>query len=196
MCKIEGCESKLKGGYGYCSKHYQRFRKYGDPLKSIKGHATLEERFWRFVDKRGEDECWDWAGQRVCGYGRISIGARGFASEGAHRVSWQMHNGKQVPDGMFVMHSCDNPGCVNPKHLSVGTPRDNFNDMVSKGRRKYVIPLGEQNGKAIITKEIVLEIRASNLKHTELARKYGVSPKCIQGVRSFRTWKHVKNAVE
>lgn len=196
MCKVEGCNSKLKGGYGYCSKHYQRFRKYGDPLKNFKGHATLEERFWRYVDKRNDNECWEWQGQILCGYGRISVGARELASDGAHRVSWMIHNNQQIPKGLLIMHFCDNRRCVNPKHLSLGTYKDNHDDMVAKGRKVLVAPLGEENGKAVLTEALVREIRSSPLNNADMARKLGVSVNCVRGVRIFRTWKHVKNTVE
>lgn len=196
MCKIEGCDNKSRGALGYCQKHYLRLKKYGDPLKSIKGHEPLEMRFWKFVDKRGEDECWSWKGQILNGYGRISIGARDLFSDGAHRVSWMIHNSQTIPTGMVVMHSCDNPGCVNPKHLSIGTYKDNHDDMVAKGRKKQVIPVGEENGKAVLTEELVREIRTSSLNNADMARKLGVSPNCIRGVRIFRTWKHVKNTVK
>lgn len=156
-----------------------------------KPHAPLEERFWRFVDKKSDNECWNWLGQKIRGYGRISVGKRGESSLGAHRFSWQMHSKKYIPKGMFVMHSCDNPSCVNPKHLSLGTPKDNSDDMILKGRKKIVVPVGENNGKAIINADIVRQIRASDMNHTALGRLLGVSPNCVRGVRTGRTWKHI-----
>lgn len=172
--------------------HYKRFKKYGDPLFGIKNHASLEERFWRFVDKKSDDECWNWTGQKIKEYGRISLGSKSKGSDGAHRISWKIHNNQDVPKGMFVMHSCDNPSCVNPKHLSIGTPKDNSDDMIAKGRKKIVIPLGENNGKSIINAEIVRFIRGSDLSHAELARQLNISNGCVRSVRSKRTWKHIE----
>lgn len=192
MCKVDGCISNLRGGLGYCGKHYQRFKKYGDPNKGIKLQGSLEERFWRFVNKSDENSCWNWVGQKINGYGRISLGAKSLASDGSHRVSWKMHNKQDIPKGMFVMHSCDNPSCVNPKHLSLGTPKDNSQDMIAKGRKKIVIPIGEQNGKSIINPEIVRFIRSSDLSHAELARQLNISNGCVRSVRSKRTWKHIE----
>jgi hypothetical protein len=192
MCKVDGCISKLRGGLGYCSKHYQRFKKHGDPNKGIKLHGSIEERFWRFVDKSDDDSCWNWFGQKINGYGRISLGAKSLASDGSHRVSWKMHNKQEIPKGMFVMHSCDNPSCVNPKHLSLGTPKDNSDDMIAKGRKKQVIHIGEKNGKSIIKPEIVRFIRSSDLSHAELARQLNISNGCVRSVRSKRTWKHIE----
>ena len=157
-----------------------------------KPQKPLFDRFLRFVDKKSDNDCWNWLGQKINGYGRISAGKRGDNSFGAHRVSWEMHNNQTIPKGMFVMHSCDNPGCVNPKHLSIGTPKDNSDDMIAKGRKKMVIPIGEHNGKSIINADIVRQIRASTLNHTALGRLLGVSPNCVRGVRIKRTWKHIE----
>lgn len=94
---------------------------------------TLEERFWRFVAPMMDDRgCWEWTGQ---------IGDTGYPKMGphyAHRLSWVMNNG-MIPKGLFVCHHCDNPPCVNPKHLFLGTHRDNMQDMVAKGRSKLAI---------------------------------------------------------
>lgn len=192
MCKVIGCESKLRGGLGYCGKHYKRFKKYGDPDKGIKLHGSVEERFWRFVTKSDDNSCWNWTGQKINGYGRISLGLKSMSSDGAHRVSWKIHNKMEIPKGLFVMHRCDNPSCVNPNHLLIGTPKYNSDDMIAKGRKKIVIPLGEKNGKSIINADLVRFIRGSDLSHAELARQLNVSSGCVRSVRSKRTWKHLE----
>src|SRR5690606_18431715 len=94
---------------------------------------SLEERFWSKVTK-GES-CWEWGGyvDKQSGYGKLAM--RPGPPTGAHRVSWQLHNGP-IPEGMWVLHSCDNPKCVRPDHLFLGTPLDNSRDMVSKGRER------------------------------------------------------------
>ena len=92
--------------------------------------VPVECRFWKFVDRLGDDDCWLWRGSIQGKYGSICIEGK---STGAHRVSYQLHKG-EIPEGLVVMHSCDVPLCVNPKHLSAGTYIDNMQDMVRKGR--------------------------------------------------------------
>ena len=92
--------------------------------------ASVEKRFWSRVKKM--DQCWLWTGSLLGGYGRMNVaGATLIVS----RVSWQINYGP-IPKGMVVMHICDNPGCVRPDHLKLGTQRDNILDMDKKGRRK------------------------------------------------------------
>lgn len=191
-CSYIGCEGKV-AGLGYCQKHYKRVKKYGSPEPQKYSQESLESRFWRFVEKKSESECWEWRGQRLSnGYGRISLGAKSLGSDGAHRVSWKLFNKTDIPDGMFVMHKCDNPSCVNPHHLSIGTPKENTQDMIAKGRKRVVSPKGEGNGKSLLNEEKVRLIRSSALSHAAIARELGVSPNCVRGVRIGRTWTHIK----
>jgi len=94
---------------------------------------TLEQRFWRKVDRRGPDECWPWTGGKTpCGYGLIRSSGHGHLRQ-THRVSWILANGS-IPRGMCVLHSCDNPPCCNPAHLWLGTHAENMADRDAKGR--------------------------------------------------------------
>ena len=90
---------------------------------------SLKERFWEKVDKTGN--CWIWtAACMTNGYGQIWDGSK---DRGAHRISWILHNGP-IPNNLHVLHKCDNPPCVRPDHLFLGTPIDNMLDAKAKGR--------------------------------------------------------------
>jgi hypothetical protein len=97
-----------------------------------RARGSPEQRFWKYVARRSDDECWLWlASKRKAGYGHFWDGK---ARDGAHRFSWRLSTGRDVPPGMVVCHSCDNPSCVNPAHLWLGTPKQNRMDCQAKGR--------------------------------------------------------------
>ncbi len=92
----------------------------------------IEKRFFRYVMIDVPAKCWNWLGcKSPQGYGKTSVAGRAAR---AHRVSYELHKGP-IPEGMMVLHSCDNPSCVNPSHLSVGTAADNAADTVARGRQ-------------------------------------------------------------
>ncbi len=194
-CLVDGCETDVRvKSLSLCYKHYVRFKTHSSVGFKKHARGTLEERFWNFVDKKSEDECWHWTGQILSnGYGRISVGARNLGNELAHRVSWRLANKQEIPEKMVVMHKCDNPKCVNPNHLNIGTHKQNTQDMITKGRKRVVSPKGEGNGKSLLDAEKVRLIRSSKLNHAELGRQLGVSTSCIRGVRSGRTWSHIED---
>lgn len=111
----------------------------------------MSERLELFKSQYIEDKktgCWLWTGSiTTCGYGQINIKYKRYL---AHRLSWNVHNGA-IPKGFFVCHKCDNPPCVNPDHLFIGTHRDNMQDMLKKGRhvqaRKTHCPRGHEYNK-------------------------------------------------
>lgn len=110
----------------------------------------------------------------------------------AHRVAWRLVNGP-IPEGMWVLHHCDNPSCVNPKHLFLGTPKDNAQDMIKKGRQGD--NRGENAGGAKLTAEDVRAIRREyargGVTQRALARRYGVSKGSIWYIVNYGTWKHL-----
>jgi hypothetical protein len=196
-CEVLDCSNQAKtsgknrGGFcsRFCQKHYKRFMKYGtvDPQK--RAREPLDKLFWLYVDKRGEEDCWLWTGAYGRnGYGRT--GQKGNPDLRAHRVSFELTKGS-IPEGLVVMHSCDNRGCVNPAHLSVGTRAENMHDMIAKGRAVH--QQGAENPRSKLTEKDVLEIRATDIKNfAECARRYGVTAPTIAAAKFGLTWRHLK----
>ena len=148
--------------------------------------TTLEARFWSKVSKGAPDACWEWQGWRCRGYGQIRESDRRSRALKAHRVSWALHNGS-IPDGLVVRHRCDNPGCVNPAHLELGTQADNVRDMVERGRGRGC--LGTANGRSKLTFLQVAEIRSSDATSYALSKVYGVSETQITRIRRGQAWR-------
>lgn len=153
-------------------------------------------RFWSLVDQSGE--CWLWPlSTQSQGYGQFTVGHR---SRLAHRVSWTIAFGP-IPAGSEVCHNCpggDNPRCVRPSHLFLGSHTINMRDMQSKGRHgasthPECLARGEANGKSKLTAADVLSIRArlGHVTHINLAREFGVSPGTIGFIASGQTWRHL-----
>lgn len=180
-------------------------------------HATLaqprpsrEARFWAKVDKPGGPTgCWPWTGHRTAlEYGVLYTGSRSSKrQELAHRVSWELANGP-IPPGLFVCHHCDNPPCVNPRHLFVGTPAANALDRDRKGRHRTLrgdehpqridpakVLRGERSGQSKLTDDAVRTIRrerAEGVPLRVLADRYGMSLPAISAAATRRRWKHVE----
>lgn len=145
-------------------------------------------RFWESFQKGNPDECWEWKGEIAShGYGVLSICNWPYL---AHRISYLIHHGTIDPDRM-VMHSCDNPKCVNPNHLSLGTGSDNTRDAVSKGR----MLVGELNGGHKLREQDVRWIRLQYGNNgwtvTRLAEIFGVWPACISRIIKRQRWNHI-----
>jgi hypothetical protein len=152
---------------------------------------TLADRFWDKVDRRGPDDCWPWTkATNEHGYGVMRPeGKSSGPTVKAHRVSLMLA-GVDV-EGMLIRHSCDNPPCVNPAHLSVGTNADNAADMVSRERQAR----GSRSGTSKLTESQVAEIRARAAAgdlHRVLAGEYGVSRTLITRLANGHGWAHVR----
>ena len=148
------------------------------------------DRFFKKVIKQ-DSGCWEWQGARTKVKGKPWHGVLKRNGQGylAHRFSWILHNGP-IPQGQFVLHRCDNPICVNPNHLFLGTQQDNVQDMMNKGRH------GDQKGilqsQAVLDDQDVYWIRQHfNLPKKYIADLFGVHPTTIADVIKRRTWTHI-----
>jgi hypothetical protein len=142
--------------------------------------------FWESVNEEPNTGCWLWSGLlSTTGYGRV--GSRGYA----HRFSYRLHKGA-IRRGLCVCHHCDNPPCVNPDHLFLGTHADNSADAIRKGRHAH----GVRSGNARLTPRDVREIRRlrreTNLSLSQLGEAFGVTGTTIHSASHGLTWKHIK----
>ena len=153
----------------------------------------LAARLRKYTDRRGDDECWLWIGPTNGRYGKTKIGGRKGKMWLAHRISWTVNFGAIPPD-MCVMHRCDNPPCVNPRHLQLGTVAENMADMVAKERQKNGVIKGSENPNAWLTENDVIEIRSAYANHTserKLAARFKVSRANIRSILTGKSWRHV-----
>lgn len=187
ICIVSGCANP-QVAKGICSTHYARVKKYG----SVDGRKWPNDAA-RFASKfsKLETGCWEWTGTKNdSGYGTFK--STQFATRLAHRIAFELANGANSAANKFVCHRCDNPPCVNPAHLFLGTPKDNTADMFSKNRQPD--RRGENQNKAKLTSASVLAIRAARSSGEDLAtlsRAYQVSTATIRSVVSRRTWNHI-----
>ena len=162
----------------------------------------LIDRFFTKFTKLTKSDCWEWQGNRdTSGYGTTK---RKGKVHKAHRLSYTIHNG-EIPYGLCVCHTCDNPPCVNPKHLWVGTQRENQLDCNKKKRRAKGIshrshlypsqtPKGESSGMSKLTEENVRFIKNNLSKHTQthLAKLFNVNQTTVSVIATGKSWKHIK----
>ncbi len=160
--------------------------------------SALTEKFMRAVQQT--DFCWLWTFFRDRkGYGRFNTrDAEGKpCTVFAHRYSYTAHVGA-IPQGMFVCHRCDNPQCVNPAHLFLGTNTDNVRDMDAKGRRVNNQPKGSAHGSAKLNEakaaEIFALVRSRQMTQRAVAKRFGVCFSTVNHINTGRLWSHVTGA--
>ena len=148
----------------------------------------IEIRFWNKVNKT--DTCWLFTGYKnKKGYGKFKVNKQILA----HRFSYELHYGP-IPKGMYVCHKCDNPPCIRPDHLFLGTQKDNMDDMLLKGRNNP--KFGEDNAASKLTDANVRFIRSYPIyrgSQTELAKQFNVSQELISKIVNNKNWKHIIN---
>jgi hypothetical protein len=175
---------------GFCHRHYREFLRSGaervaNPTRYY--GLTNEQRFWIYVQKG--PRCWEWTGfKNEKGYGIINLRGERMM---AHRMSYELEVGP-IPNELYVLHHCDNPSCVKPKHLFIGTKADNNADMDAKGRARRSAPSGERNASAKLTGDDVRAIRASKESLGILSERYGIAKANIWAARTRKTWKHIE----
>lgn len=175
-CEVDGCDGRAAIRM-MCVLHYQRWLHHGRTET-----LTQEDRFWSQVNKT--DGCWEWTGSRMRkGYGNFGVDYR---HEGAHRFSWRLHFG-EIPEGMWVLHRCDNPPCVRPDHLFLGTAQANSDDMVAKGRQK--------RPRAVVSTGDVAEIRrlyaTGEFSQSQLGNRFGISQTQVGRIVRRVRWRSV-----
>lgn len=132
---------------------------------------THLEKFEKFCNRKGTEECWEWLGRlSYKGYGRITWYGK---EETTNRVSWKIHKGP-IPDGLHVLHKCDNPPCVNPNHLFLGTNDDNVKDKMEKGRHKSIS--GEEHYSKKFPEKLARGVNHGKRKHPESVRRHEEHP--------------------
>ncbi len=151
------------------------------------GNWSGVRQFWARVDTSGV--CWVWTGAKNSGgYGDIRYDGR---KVGTHRVAWELTNGP-IPNGLWVLHRCDNPPCVRPDHLFLGTNTDNMRDRASKGRTNQ--RKGEKSPHAKLTWASVREMRQrrqDGVRVIDLASEYGVAQSTVSELLAGGTWREV-----
>lgn len=165
---------------------------------------SYKKRFEAKITKRGPDECWEWRGSKTIeGYGRFGIGTTLYLS---NRIAWVIENGP-IPDGMLVLHSCDNPRCCNTNHFFLGTHLTNTRDKLAKGRGNHakgdrqarrlhpeLFPIGEDHYCCRFKESDVREIRRladEGFILRDIAKDRGVSYNAIRKIVLRISWKHV-----
>jgi hypothetical protein len=193
MAKCERCGAEfyarpatiLIGKGKYCSKACSV------PALAQAKTRTIAERFWEKVRKG--DGCWEWiAGTDPNGYGRLSVKMPDgrYIPYLAHRMAWEIENGP-IPEGLGVLHSCDNPPCCRIEHLFLGDQGDNMQDCAAKDRTTR----GERSASAKVTESQVREMRrrfeAGGITMAALGREFGLNPRTACDIIGKRRWAHV-----
>lgn len=196
-CSVDGCErpSAVKT---YCRFHYHRVYT-GLPLIPETHAERTTRKFWASVRKT--NGCWIWT-RTTCHFGYGSFYPFKQSHVRAHRYAYELAHGP-IPDGLWVLHKCDNPPCVRPDHLYLGNAADNASDRVNRGRGtsgSQCWPKHRKRGEELpaskVTEDIVRRIRAEHnpplVTNQGLATRYGISKEQVWKIRKGRCWGHVK----
>lgn len=150
------------------------------------GVHNRRKAMWQFQINEATG-CWEWARYKTSkGYGITYLGGQILA----HRLSWKILGSKNI-NNYFVLHRCDNPGCINPCHLFLGTQKDNVRDCITKGRRSKIGARGEKNAKSKLKINQVKLIREWNGSHAEAGRTFKITRQSVWAIKHRKTWRHL-----
>ena len=181
ICSVEECD-RPRRGRGFCLMHYKRFRKHGTTTL-----PTWRDRLLSKISPEPNSGCWLWTGNVTqAGYGVLRSGGKDEPIKYAHRLMYEMHYGFE-PSGKVVRHKCDNPLCVNPEHLLIGTQADNVQDAVDRKRMRH----GSNHPNSKLNEFQVSIIRKLNLPLKSISDIFGVGISSISQIRNNLSWEHV-----
>lgn len=193
VCCIKGCDLPSMA-LSLCNKHWRRNKLYGSPAATRKHSGmfigkTPQERF-KLQHRIAESGCWEWTGGKdQDGYGLFRGEIEGQMMQRAHRWSWAFHNKSRIPTWGNICHKCDNPSCVNPEHLWLGTVMDNQTDKHRKGRARML--KGEELPWAKLDEEKVRAILADPRPSSRIAEEYGISNGTVSDIKRRKSWAHL-----
>lgn len=175
-CLVSGCDQPAKVK-GLCKRHYQQQWSTGSPeIKRPNPRGTLEQRFWRHVNRADGNGCWEWTAFRdKDGYGKLRVGA---SNKPAHAVSWALHFG-EVPAGSLVRHRCHNAPCVNPSHLMLGDHNANMRDRVEAGHYAR----GEAHPMSKFSDQVVKAVRDAPGTYEQIGERFGMSASQVGNIK-------------
>jgi len=187
LCDIEGCGGKHYAK-DFCAMHYNRNR-LGKEMVAFRDLNPIEKLMNSIVRNSGlKGLCWEFTGTRSTkGYGKVWTDGKLIS---AHRISWEHHNNQEIPEGLCVLHSCDNPPCVNPDHLSIGTHKKNAEERSERNRNGD--QNGENNGSSKLSNEDVIFIyQNTTMSAKELSNMFNVNVRNINRIKDGTRWSHL-----
>lgn len=182
ICVSCGADKKHRGR-GLCASCYSRKWRQGEFER--RPRTDLKGRIERNVRKSPITGCWNWQGTKSVGYGTMTVAGRGTVK--ACRIAYEIYKGA-VPAGEVIRHECDNPACVNPEHLLIGTQADNVADMVSRNRHAK----GRALPQTKLTPGKVRQIREDPASYPEISERFGISVAQVCRIKTRQAWKHVE----